>query len=101
MGCISQHIENWIKINVFHNQPLIDGYTEWIQKFCHQPGAFKVKVRAMWKTKKLSKRFGNSEAVDKFLKTIIEIPFVCNCSSCTGDEDVEMEDVGPDLDADL
>ena len=101
----AQHIANWLKINIFHNQPLSDTDTEWINWFSDNPGSFKKRVRELAKANRL--KYGFTTAVDEWLRTNIDFCYVCNCSKCTTtttttitDEDVEMEDVGPDLDAD-
>ena len=116
----SQHIANWIKIEKFHNQPLGDGEIEWITKFSESPGTFKKRARELYKAKKL--KFGYSAAVNDFLRTNLDHPWVCNCSNCMSinttttttttisttasgstsiSEDVVMEDLGPDHSADF
>ena len=106
----SSFVKDWIKKNIFHSQPisvLSEVDISAIKKFSDN---FVKRSREKWKQNNYKLYYGQSVAIDNWLKKPIEIS--CNCSECVSKDTVmetdeaeqskvvEVEDLGTDESAD-
>ena len=87
----TDHVEDWVKNHIFHKLPMSESDEEALKKFSD---TFKKEIRKLWKDTVGNVHYGKSSTIDGFLnKLILFFVFICKCSECTGDTDVEMEDL--------